>query len=167
MNQATRVGVALLGLLLLVRGLSGWSDVMAPLVEISRSGVRVELTHFFVALGSGAVSAAPSIVPAALLIAWRGKIADRLFPEAAAPFAPPSASALYATGCALLAIWFAVQGIAALLGSLATALAATRFPASEAAGSFAAVWPGMTVRGAVELTGAALLHRHARRLAKR
>jgi len=121
-NSAARVGCALLGIFLVSSGIGALALLPGELSEFdaeTKSYVAVEnfATVIFAALATTLLF---RVVPGALLIAYRGRIADRLFSVGARQ---PSINArhLYAVGCMLLSFYvviYAVPGIIAGVGWL-------------------------------------------------
>lgn len=162
MNAVARLAIALLGLFWLVRG-------AATCAENSTHALRLRplrenpdwLRDWFLSSAlSGSTVLLFAVVPAVLLIALRGRLSDRLFPEPQVG-ASLSASTVYVLGCGLMAIFFIVQGAGGLAGGLAMMVG---FAVAERDGvSSLMLSNGLAavVGCIVQLIGGLILYRHA------
>lgn len=162
MTSVARTAIVLLGLFWGMRGLATCADSAAGFLRFQRFDENPDwLADWLLAAAlSGGTVLLLSLFPAFLLVVFSRQIAERLFSDRsiAAAVTPTSA---YVVGCALLALFFLVQGAGSLIAGLVGGFGV--LSSGPDAGQTLVVSPMVqaTARGVVELAGGLLLYRHA------
>lgn len=150
MASLARTAMVLLGFFWILRGLSNFAESVTGFLRYQRfDGNPDWLADWLVAAAlAGGVALLVSLLPALLLVVFSRRIAERVFSD---PLVSPAVTptSAYVLGCALLALFFLVQGAGSLIAGLVAGVVVGS-PMSHVA-----------ARGIVELAGGLLLYRHA------
>jgi len=162
MNSMARLALLLFAIFWAVRGLS---MVGAQSVDFFKYRALLEegrwVGEWFLQFSMGLTAAfLTAVVPALLLIRFRGRIADRFFPDSAAPSTLTPSSG-YVLGCTLLSLFFMIGGAALFVGGLASALVAIATDSDSVRSGLLPTAAQGIASGIVEMVLGWLLYHHA------